>query len=440
MNSKTNQTSNSTINISSCESSHCCKHCCNCCCNCCCDCCCDCCYPPEPVDVTVTFLSTTIFGDPLEGTEFSLAQNSNFLFSATSGDDGYVNFYHVPDGEYSMIETAVPESFILSDTIYTVIVANGTFSITELTEPYTIATAFRMVCPNPVPAVYYQNAKIVDVEAAFRDIPTTGYSFTLKGNSGTDSISHIQGIGVYHGHYLVSHNHEGNKHGRLITMDNNTFVRRDMQNYNNYNHAGGFQILGDYVLIPLEGDSSSVIQLYDIKNMSAACGRSPEFVKNILTRSDAKAGAVSITHYVNNGIGYYIMAVYDNGKIDFYRSQSDNITTASFSHLRESTLMHGNYSSINLVTSEDNHLYMIGFRMESLNRDYMDLWDLGDGDDNIYTEKISEKHMDSYGVGHFRWGACLELYSTTELRVFATERNFTMRSNFRYYVDVTQFG
>lgn len=143
-------------------------------------------------------------------------------------------------------------------------------------------------------------------------------------------------------------------------------------NYGTFNHPGGFQVIGDYAVVPVEDGSSSYVHLYDIGDISASCQRQPVWVRDLLHRPNALAGAVGITNYTRDGRHHYLLAIFQRDILDLYDDVSDTLVGAQFQPVGSLTLPHyseDSYQSIHLFTNkvkpnEDEKVFIIGFRSQ----------------------------------------------------------------------------
>lgn len=294
------------------------------------------------------------------------------------------------------------------------------------------------------------NPKPQDVPKAFDKIRRQGHLRTYSGKTPEDEpglpsliATHVQGIAQNDDYVFLSHNRLSLASTGMVAVISKAkdkvlywFDTPDLRH--RYPHPGGMQIIGDYLMVPVEnGDhDKSWIHFYDLSAMTKT--DAPQKIRYSLYR-ETGSGAAGITNYTVGKDEYYLLAAYDNGALYFYRSNGRTLSQddIDFAPLFETRVDQDGYSSICLLTSKAGALYMIGFRTHAADsdpEDYMDLHEI-----NIDKGKlslVSSRHMVSeYGgiVGpdgvHFRWGAGLRIVtgdsdSDVALKAYATQRNF----------------
>lgn len=288
------------------------------------------------------------------------------------------------------------------------------------------------------------NPKIDDVPSAFNMIGKNGEKKYISGLPlGLEVIqSHIQGISSSKEYIILSHNNHKSEKGIICVVNDNS---KEMVYYfdtpaEGFNHPGGMQTIGDYLVVPIEmADETpkSCIYFLDMSRMTDTV--QPSFLPFYIERNSGKAGAVGITNFTaDDGTEKYILLVYDNGKIDVYLSGSGaSIMMPDFKDILFSTKMtQSDYSSICLLTDVNNNIYVVGFRTKDMglnNEDHADLFKI-DLTSQTISSCIQDRHMvTSHGgisVGalgvHFRYGAGIRIISNEQLQIYATQRNILL--------------
>lgn len=290
------------------------------------------------------------------------------------------------------------------------------------------------------------NPKIRDVRSAFENIARNGKRKTYRGKEPSDGEeiadlvgTHVQGVAHYGKYAFLSHN-------RLFSRPNGwigVFSKKtDKMVYwidtpveeHHYPHPGGMQVIGDYLMVPVEnGDhDKSFLYFYDLSQMTDT--QKPRRLAYSL-RQHHGAGAAGITNYTQDGIEYYLVAAYDNGALYFYRSNGKTLADPEFSltFYYSVSVAQGGYSSTCLLTDRSNKIYLVGFwteRPDVAPVDYMDLYSIDLFSGTISDVQLSRHMVTEYGgtVGidgvHFRFGAGLSILSDTALKALAAQRNF----------------
>ncbi len=288
------------------------------------------------------------------------------------------------------------------------------------------------------------NPNVTNVRAAFSAVAQTGKLHTFNGAPPVDltpTFPHVQGIARYGNHLLLTHSVVNIfQPGKILVLSqqSNDLVYAFDTPRADFNHPGGIQAIGEFLVVPVENDdhSRSYICFYDLSEMSDTVP--PTLLSTRIPRPSGGAGAAGITNFTVDGAENYLLAAYDNGATDFYQSTvlfpTPNFGSVLFSHKLHQT----DYSSICLVTGTNQEIYLIGFRTEDLgggNEDYVDLHQVDLANQTV-SGMLQTRHMiTQYGsmkgpAGvHFRWGAGLMIVpgqtgADASLKFFATQRNF----------------
>ena len=186
-----------------------------------------------------------------------------------------------------------------------------------------------------------QNIKLLDVPATFSNLPEQGGLRHFNGEPWVPNMaeSHVQGIARYGNYILLSHNNKGYSKGFICVL--NVTSKRMVYTFDtpdeHFNHPGGMQVIGDYMVVPVENShhSQSYIHFYDLSAMTDAVR--PTLLKYSIHRGSSGAGAVGITNSTANSTEYYLLATYNNGHMDFYRSNGHPLSSPDFGDILLST-------------------------------------------------------------------------------------------------------
>lgn len=296
--------------------------------------------------------------------------------------------------------------------------------------------------------------KVDDVEQALSSVNKYGTNYIFAGDcEGLPVVfsgAHVQGIASYKNYLILTHNSAfgfGN-HGSIIILNKETqriVTRIDTSDYG-YNHPGGIQQIDNYLAVPLENDTTSLIRFYDLSQMSDE--QLPCLLDTKIIRENSKAGAVGITSYIVSDINYFLVAaVDDNGIVDFYKSNGKSLSNpeCSFTKIEfeKSIEVNKNVQSLCLVTDKAEKIYMIGFRSsDAIVEDYADLYSI-DINSGACNPEATDIQFISTGGGpfavHFRYGAGLQVVSSTQIKILATERNFSLDLPNYWYISINIF-
>ena len=207
----------------------------------------------------------------------------------------------------------------------------------------------------------------------------------------------------------------------------------------NWQHPGGVQSIGDYLLVPSEHDNQAHIALYDMRTLSVQELRR---VETFDLTVEHKAGALGITSYKDaDGTEYYLLLVAhldgENSVYHAYRAPAANgLEQATFEKVGSFPL-DKDFQGFGLVTeAETGKVYMIGLWSPSEGATFADYAYLYELNTQNWTlgEALEERHLTSQGgfpgvMGvHFRYGAGVLVTPDQNLMLYASERNTVLGS------------
>lgn len=302
------------------------------------------------------------------------------------------------------------------------------------------------------------NIKIITKETPsfFSNINDNAQTITFTINSNLDispiSSGHIQGIQKTNtGEYVLSGS--SNEMAYLIFVNKNQEIYKLVDISENYidnkgnltklNHASGFQIIDDQMVIGLEKKgnkkSGSLICTYDLKG---------NLVSKIVSRKGNKngsgtAGAVGFANLSYNN--YLIIAGSWNCKtVDFYSSL--DLTTTSYEHMgswQKKTADKsdwadnnwGKYQNLNTYKDIDGSIYILAFK-KSIFKEYIDLYsidlELIKSDISNSIKKICTKQMHCKKNTSFRYGA--GIFTKDEFNIYIMSVEKEIAPDFRINV------
>lgn len=278
------------------------------------------------------------------------------------------------------------------------------------------------------------NPRIAEVQTAFQNINKNGHKGTISGKDLPiyPLPCHIQGASVYISpagkkYTILSHNDHGEA-GWILVFDESNLIHKFATPRVGFNHPGGFQIIGDYLCLPVEHEKEnrSYVCFYDLSVLDQK--KRPTELSYLMRRESDKAGCLGITDIGDGENRRYVMAVADHRVLDFYLSTANSLTDACNTFKFQKTVeLKDSYEGMGLVATPNNSVYLIGFGFSDKGlRDRIDLYEVGS---NFGIHLLDHKHMvTAYGgtVGiagvHFRWGTGL-YFGPTGLRIVTTARN-----------------
>ncbi len=283
--------------------------------------------------------------------------------------------------------------------------------------------------------------RVPDVPAAFNAVSKDGVRHTYKGEPWVPNMveSHVQGVAPCREYLFLTHNNKGYSRGYIIIInrDRKKMVQKFDTPDEHFNHPGGCQTIGSYVAVAVEnsGYSESYIHFYDLSGMTDTT--QPALLTYNLHSTKSGCGGVGITNYTEAaGAERYLLAAYDNGKLDVYQSNPVPLSDPNLQFTQVGVtikLPESGYSEVCLVTQADQSIYLAGFRTDDLglkNEDWADLYSITVSS-TVSAKRLKSRHMYSKHGGvvgaagvHFRYGAGLQVRSDLSLEFFATQRNF----------------
>lgn len=290
--------------------------------------------------------------------------------------------------------------------------------------------------------------EMADVQAAFHSLPADGTLCNLEGFPGSydPTVNHIQGYSLYNSsggfpYVILTHSVSTAPYAHIVAGPKLGDEKWGFKTYlRDWRHPGGIQVIGDYVLVPSEHDSSAHIALYDLRTLAVEELRR---VEQFDLAVDHKVGALGITSYRDaGGTEYYVLVAAhldnENSVYHIYRAPAaDGIEAADFTEVGAFPY-DKDFQGFGLITEEGtNHIYMIGLWSPSEGATFADYAYLYRLDTDTWTigEALDSIHMVSTGglpgmMGiHFRYGAGVYVDQSGLLTISATERNSVLGSS-----------
>jgi len=202
-------------------------------------------------------------------------------------------------------------------------------------------------------------------------------------------------------------------------------------------HPGGFQIIGDFLIVGVEDDHEkmrSQIQFWDLSNPFQPILNAPLTVfRHSKTIKEKTAGALGICKRKSD----HLLAVgnWHSATVDFYRSNGYPLND-NRCRFEDKTIIRwdkkiankknwkpnrkwGTYQSINLFADDEYNIYMVGFD-RFWRRDFADLFalDMKKPTNNII-QKLDSKHMKLKGGATFLHAGGLYIKSSEELQLYS---------------------
>ena len=181
------------------------------------------------------------------------------------------------------------------------------------------------------------------------------------------------------------------------TLDKYEIIQKKEISRNPYRHAGGIQVVGDYLVVGIEDNQKqnvSQVLIFDIKEPDKSIGEPILAIHREGKKKLATAGAVAMTKIRDEYL--LIVGSWDSDTLDFHKSNgislserdSNGKSVCEFSYRfrwdkdksnRDNWCdsKWGNYQNINLINDLNDNIFLIGYYFDEENGfDYADLFSL----------------------------------------------------------------
>lgn len=275
----------------------------------------------------------------------------------------------------------------------------------------------------------------------FAAIATDGEKADLTGGDeySDTSYSHVQGFARYEGYYLVVQNRHDHAYGKIYFFDADTGALVDSWHLEvgsgsddadghdlSYNHPGGIQVIGDYLLVPIQTQNyqHSVVQLWDLTPLRSGSTAITLVDGDFLPDSnDKRIGAIGI---VNTGDGFVIAAGNDK-TIHIYTAEGTDLEKADFQFSFSGKTKYDSAGAC-LLTDDSGTIYLVSTGGESFVVSYDDYAllyriDVANQQIGYVSAKTCMSHSTIGFAGvHFRWGSGIYFREGPRLGLMATQR------------------
>lgn len=284
----------------------------------------------------------------------------------------------------------------------------------------TVCLEARLNCPPGAPAC---EPAIDDPVGQLRDLAEDGrpLSFRAGAMSSVSRANHFQSVqrlpGAGPARFVVTRETARREETDIGIVESTgprggERVARAFDTGTAHTHAGGTQLVGRLLVVPLErGGGGSAVHLYELTPTSA-----PRLVAAIDHRGARgerlpEAGAAGMVAMAD---GHYLLVVgtRHSRRLDFYRSGAGDLASAGWRHLDrwdpgelETAIgdrRFGAYQSLHLLAGSDGALYLLGSHRQFFHSDWLDLHQLAirrgsDGRLAVRLVKVGKKHLQCGG-------------------------------------------
>ena len=289
-----------------------------------------------------------------------------------------------------------------------------------------------------------ENIKIKNVLSSFEahDEEAAVMEFTMEGWS-IPSGGHLQGIQrtyTKRPYFVISGSSDHEAYFIVVgkIADGFEIIQKKIISYNPYRHAGGIQIIGDYLVVGVEDNSKrnkSRVCFFDVRNPEKPIGDPIITIPREGEEKLATAGAIAIVKRSADHL--LIVGSWDSDTLDFYRSNGMDLGKPGGEFTYRQTWNKddafrgdwcddtwGNYQNLNLVSDTNGSLFLIGYYCDGKQGDYADLYslDLSNPGPKMI-RKESNKRLKCIRRASFQYGGGIYIDNEMSLISYACERN-----------------
>jgi hypothetical protein len=305
----------------------------------------------------------------------------------------------------------------------------------------------------------HENTKMIDVLSSFerQSDDATVIEFAKEGWS-LPSGGHLQGIQrvdvpskipgeMPKEYFIISGSSDSEAYFIVVgrTSAGYSVVQKKMVCADPYRHAGGIQIIGDYLVVGVEDNlekDRSQVYFLDIANPEKPIGDPIITIQRKGAEKRATAGAVAIVKRVTDHL--LIVGSWDSDTLDFYESNGVALgerdpkgkSKCEFTYWRtwnkndackkdwcDDTW--GSYQNLNLISDVNDRLFLLGYYCTAEEEeDYVDLYSLDlSKPSSEMIKKESSKRVKCKGGASFKYGGGVYIKDEKSLMSYACERN-----------------
>jgi hypothetical protein len=296
-----------------------------------------------------------------------------------------------------------------------------------------------------------ENIKMRDVRSSFERQceDATVIEFAMAGWS-VPSGGHLQGIQRTdidgREYFIVSGSSDSAAYFIVVGKTSRGYgiLQRKIICGESYRHAGGIQVIGDYLAVGVEDNlerSKSRVHFFDMSNPERPIGDPIITIQREGPEKLATAGAIAVVKRARDYL--LIVGSWDSDTLDFYRSNgvalgecgSDGKSRCEFTYWQTWSKNNarkenwcddvwGSYQNLNLISDIHDHLFLLGYYCNADNGDYVDLYslDLSKLSSEMIRKESSKIAKCKQGAS-FKYGGGAYIKEEGSLVSYACERN-----------------
>jgi len=268
-----------------------------------------------------------------------------------------------------------------------------------------------VACSHPEVQPVDMNTRIADVLASLYKVPLTPHELACQlGDFAVPVGGHFQGIQQAmigsKRFAIISGSSDSDSYLVLAAIEDSTARIMSLRRllHRPFKHAGGFQVLGDYLAVGIENnDAKDASKVWILESSQLLRPESPRPIVEIERRGEFKratAGAVGIARHLGRHV--LLVATWDSATIDIYTSNGKSLHDPGFEfRLRETWQAdaadksgwadqhYAAYQNINLVVDKTDRAFVVAFARTGV-ENIADIFELR-LDESVPTAKRFEK-------------------------------------------------
>jgi hypothetical protein len=313
---------------------------------------------------------------------------------------------------------------------------------------FVITALFLLLCVTSIGQVFSGKSPVSEFNNLESKPEIISFSNTLKINN---SGGHLQGIQVIETnsskYFFLSGSSDSHSYYVVVKQgDKNEVILVNKLMDKPFKHAGGFQIFQNYMAVGIEDNDAkdkSKVCIYDISNPEKPAGKPVAVLERAGKPKRSTAGCVGITKH--NDKMLLAIGDWDTKNIDFYSCKSSEFPNAGFElfhSINTESISKENwidenwlsYQNINLFSTVDNELVLIGLGQNNKNENVADLYQLKeDGAGKFSITKTASKTFNCDNEVSFKAGAGAVIDNKGRLGIIACGYNAREVSYLNYF-------